>query len=41
MPSRWRSRISDRSNSANGKAMLAREYGISRETVYQYLRATT
>lgn len=23
------------------KAMLAREYGISRETVYQYLRATT
>ena len=28
---------------ANGtpKAVLAREFGVSRETVYQYLRATT
>ncbi|WP_374316705.1 recombinase family protein [Aquabacterium sp.] len=29
----------DRANQGKGKAALAKEYGISRETLYQYLRA--
>lgn len=29
-----------RAGEGEGKAILAREFGISRETVYQYLRST-
>ncbi len=33
-------RLRQRAAEGSPKAMLAREFGISRQTVYQYLRAT-